>query len=42
MYDYRKIDHLAAQYEHFVASDKKRCKGTKNCMVSEGLRVEDE
>ena len=41
MYDYRKIDHLAAQHEHFVACDKKRCKGTKKCMVSEGLTFDD-
>ena len=37
MYAYRKIDHLSAQREHFVACDKKRCKGTKNCVISEGL-----
>ena len=41
MYDYRKIDHLAAQHEHFVACDKKRCKGTKKCMVSEGFTFDD-
>ena len=36
-YTYRKIDHLAAQHEHFVARDEKRCKGTKKCVVSKGL-----
>ena len=41
MYDYRKIDCLAAQHEHFVACDKKRCKGTKKCVVSEGLTFDD-
>ena len=29
MYDYRKIDCLAAQHEHFVACDEKRCQGAK-------------
>ena len=37
MYTYRKIDHLAAQHEHFVAYDEKHCIGTKKCLVSEGL-----
>ena len=33
---YRKIDRLTAQHDHFVACDKKCCKGTKKCVVSEG------
>ena len=37
MYAYRKMDRLAAQHEHFVACDEKRSKGTKKCVVSEGL-----
>ena len=37
MYGYRRIDRLAVQHEDFVACDKKLCKGTKNCVVSEGL-----
>ena len=37
MYTYRKIDRLTAQHDHFVACDKKCSKGTKNCIVSEGL-----
>ena len=41
MYAYRKIDRLAAQHEHFVACDEKRCKGTKKCVVSEGLTFDD-
>ena len=41
MYAYRKIDHLAAQHEHFVACDEKPCKGTKRCVVSEGLTFDD-
>ena len=36
MYAYRKIDRLTAQHDHFVACDKKCCKGTKKCVVSEG------
>ena len=36
MYAYRKIDRLTAQDDHFVACDKKCCKGTKKCLVSEG------
>ena len=41
MYAYRRIDRLAAQHEHFVACDEKRCKGTKKCVVSEGLTFDD-
>ena len=41
MYAYRKIDRLSAQHEHFVACDKKRCKGTKKCVVSEDLTFDD-
>ena len=41
MYAYRKIDRLVAQHEHFVACDEKRCKGTKKCVVSEGLMFDD-
>ena len=41
MYAYRKIDLLTAQHEHFVACDEKRCKGTKKCVVSEGLTFDD-
>ena len=41
MYAYRKIDRLVAQHEHFVACDEKRCKGTKKCVVSEGLTFDD-
>ena len=41
MYVYRKIDCLAAQHEHFVACDEKCCKGTKKCVVSEGLAFDD-
>ena len=41
MYAYRKIDRLAAQHEHFVACDEKRCKGTKKCVVSEGLTIDN-
>ena len=41
MYAYRKIDPLTAQYEHFVACDEKRCKGTKKSVVSEGLTFDD-
>ena len=41
MYAYRKIDRLVAQHEHFVACDEKRCKGTKKCVVSEGLTIDD-
>ena len=41
MYAYRKIDCLTAQHEHFVACDEKRCKGTKKCVVSEGLTFDD-
>ena len=40
MYTYRKIDRLTAQHDHFVACDKKCCKVTKNCMVSEGLKFD--
>ena len=36
MYAYRKIDRLTAQDDHFMACDKKCCKGTKKCLVSEG------
>ena len=39
MYAYRKMDRLAAQHEHFVACDEKRSKGTKKCVVSEGLTL---
>ena len=41
MYAYRKIDRMSAQHEHFVACDEKRCKGTKKCVVSEGLTFDD-
>ena len=41
MYAYGKIDHLTAQHEHFEACDEKRCKGTKKCVVSEGLTFDD-
>ena len=41
MYAYRKIDCLTAPHEHFVACDEKRCKGTKKCVVSEGLTFDD-
>ena len=41
MYAYRKIDRMAAQHVHFVACDEKRCKGTKKCVVSEGLTFDD-
>ena len=41
MYAYRRIDYLAVQYEHFVACDEKRCKGTKRCVVSKGLTFDD-
>ena len=41
MYAYGKIDHLTAQHEHFEACDEKRCKGTKKCVVSEGLTIDD-
>ena len=37
MYAYRKIGHLAARHDHFVGCDEKHCKGTKKCVVSEGL-----
>ena len=37
MYAYIKIDCLAAQHENFVACDEKCCKGTKKCVVAEGL-----
>ena len=33
MYADRKIDRLAAQHEHFVTCDEKRCKDTKKCVV---------
>ena len=41
MYAYRKIDRVATQHDHFVACDEKRCKGTKKCVVSEGLTFDD-
>ena len=41
MYAYRKIDRMSAQHEHYVACDEKRCKGTKKCVVSEGLTFDD-
>ena len=41
MYAYRKINRMATQHEHFVACDGKRCKGTKMCVVSEGLMFGD-
>ena len=41
MYAYRKIDRLVAQHEHFVACDEKCCKGTKKCVVSEGVTFDD-
>ena len=41
MYAYRRIERLAAQHEHFVACDKKCCKGTTKCVVSEGLTFDD-
>ena len=41
MYAYRKIDRLTAQHEHLVACDEKRCKGTKKCVVSEGVTFDD-
>ena len=41
MYAYRKIDRLTVQHEHFVACDEKGCKGTKKCVVSEGLMFDD-
>ena len=41
MYAYRNIDRLKAQNEHFVAFDEKRCKGTKECVISEGLMFDD-
>ena len=41
MYAYRKIDCLAVQHDHFVACDEKRCKGTKKCVVFEGLTFDD-
>ena len=41
MYAYRRIDRLAVQHEHFVACDKNLCKGTKKCVVSEGLTFDD-
>ena len=41
MYDYRKIDRMAAQHEHFVACDEKGCKGIKKCVVSEGFTFDD-
>ena len=40
MYAYRKIDSLAAQYEHKEAGEK-HCKGTKKCVVAEGLTFDD-
>ena len=39
MHVYRKIDRLTAQHDHFAACDKTCCKGTKKCVVSEGLRL---
>ena len=39
MYAYRKIDPLTAQYEHFVACDEKRCKGTKSLWFLKALRL---
>ena len=41
IYAYRKIDHLAAQHERFVACDEDCCKGTKRCVVAEGLTFDD-
>ena len=41
MYAQRKIDRLTAQHEHLVARDEKCCKGTKKCVVSEGLTFHD-
>ena len=41
MYAYRKIVHLAAQHEHFVACDEKHCKGTKMCVAAEGLTFDN-
>ena len=41
IYAYRKIDRLTALHEQFVAYDEKRCKGTKKCVVSEGLTFDD-
>ena len=32
---------MVAQHEHFVACDEKRCKGTKKCVVTEGLTFDD-
>ena len=40
MYAYRKIDRVAAQHEHKEVGEK-RCKGTKKCMVAEGLTFDD-
>ena len=40
-YAYRRIDCLAVQHKHFVACDKKLCKATKKCVVSEGLTFDD-
>ena len=40
MYAYRKIDRLAAQHEHKEVGEK-CCKGTKRCVVAEGLTFDD-
>ena len=32
---------MVAQHEHFVACDEKCCKGTKKCVVTEGLTFDD-
>ena len=40
MYAYRKIDCLAAQHEHKEVGEK-CCKGTKKCVVAEGLTFDD-
>ena len=41
MYVHRKIDHQATLHDDFVACDEKHCKGTKKCVVSEGLTFDD-
>ena len=32
---------MVAQHEHFIACDEKHCKGTKKCVVTEGLIFDD-
>ena len=41
IYANRKTDCLADQHEHFLACDKKYCKGKKKYVVAEGFTIDD-